>query len=285
MPDIVGEAPKRRAGRNLAAAIATGLLLAGLIFGTILTSRLAWFLVVATAVLVAQHELYRAMRERAFAPAALLGSAAGLVLLLGAYSRGATALSFGLTMTVLATFLWFLAGEQRGGSGSSIAVTLFGVLYVPFLGAHVVLMRDLPFGIGITLCFIGLTAFYDIGAYASGSFFGKHLIAPEISPKKSWEGAAGATLFVLVTALIVGPLIQPWTTVGSVLMAAAVAVLAPMGDLAESLIKRDLGVKDMGSLLPGHGGVLDRIDSLLFVAPAAYWLARWLALSSARATP
>jgi phosphatidate cytidylyltransferase len=257
--------------------------LAGLIFGTVFTSRLAWFAVVATAVLIAQYELYRAMKHKGLAPAELLGLAAGFVLLMGAYTRGATALSFGLTMTVLATFLWFLVGGQREGTGASIAATLFGVVYVPFMGAHVVLMHRLPHGAAITICFIGLTAFYDIGAYASGVFFGKHLIAPDVSPKKSWEGAAGATLFVLVTALLVGPLIRPWTTLGSVLLAAAVAVLAPAGDLAESLVKRDLGVKDMGHILPGHGGLLDRIDALLFVAPAAFWLARWLALAPSRA--
>lgn len=277
MPDIVGTPPTRRAGRNLAAAIGTGLLLAALIFGTLLTSKPAWFGVVATAVLIAQWELYRAMRSRGLQPAETLGLAAGAVLLFGAYHRGTTALSFGLTMTVLATFLWYLAGKDRQGVGGGIAATLFGVAYVPFLGAHVVLLRGLDHGVAITISYIGLTAFYDIGAYAAGSFFGKRLIAPSVSPKKSWEGAAGATAFVFLTAIIVGPLIGPWTTGTSALFALAVSILAPLGDLAESLVKRDLGVKDMGTLLPGHGGLLDRIDALLFVAPAAFWLARSIA--------
>lgn len=281
-PEVRGEpgAPggsRKHAGRNLAAAIATGLTLAGLIILTLFTSRPAFFVLAATAILIAQYELYRAMRTAGFAPATTLGLAAGSLLLMGAYRDGVGALSFGLTMTVLATFGWFLLGKERERVGESIAATLLGVVYVPFLGAHVVMMHGLEHGAALTVCYIALTAFYDIGAYASGVFFGKHLLAPAISPKKSWEGAAGATLFVFFTALLVGPLITPWTAGSSALLALAVSVLAPMGDLAESLIKRDLGVKDMGTLLPGHGGSLDRIDALLFVAPAAFWLGNAIA--------
>ena len=210
-------------------------------------------------------------------PASTLGVVAGGVLLVGAYERGTVALSIGLTMTVLATFLWFLAGTDRERVGGSIAATLFGVVYVPFLGAHVVMMRSLHHGAAITICYLGLTAFYDIGAYAFGSLFGHHLIAPEISPKKSWEGAIGATFFISIVALAAGPFIRPFGLWSALTLAIAVAILAPLGDFAESLIKRDLDVKDMGSILPGHGGLLDRIDALLFVAPAAFWLARAIA--------
>jgi phosphatidate cytidylyltransferase len=99
-------------------------------------------------------------------------------------------------------------------------------------------------------------------------------MAPSVSPKKSWEGALGATVFVFIAALIGGPFMPPFTLGSALAVAAVVAVASPLGDLAESLIKRDLGVKDMGTILPGHGGVLDRIDSLLLVAPVFYWLIR-----------
>jgi phosphatidate cytidylyltransferase len=99
-------------------------------------------------------------------------------------------------------------------------------------------------------------------------------MAPSVSPKKTWEGAAGATVLVFVLALALGPVLGPFTAAEAAVLAAIAAVVAPLGDLAESLVKRDLQVKDMGSLLPGHGGVFDRIDALLMVAPAAYWFVR-----------
>jgi phosphatidate cytidylyltransferase len=273
-PDNGAPAPQGRAGRNLPVAIITALILAGLILGTLFTSRAAFFLLVAVAVLAAQAELYRALRTKGYHPADALGLAAGAVLLIGAYNRGAAALSFGLTMSVIASFLWFLSDRDRAHVAENLSVTLLGVVYVPFFGAHVILMTGLPHGAAITICYIGLVALNDVGAYATGVLFGKHPMAPRVSPKKSWEGTAGATVLMFLLALIVGPLITPFTIWSSLALATVVTVVAPLGDLAESLLKRDLGVKDMGNLLPGHGGVLDRIDSLLLVAPAAYWLVR-----------
>jgi phosphatidate cytidylyltransferase len=267
-------APQGRAGRNLPIAIVTAVVLAGLIFGTLFTSRPAFFVLVSVAVLFAQAELYRALRTHGFHPAEVLGLAAGAVMLVGAYNRGATALSFVLTMTVIASFLWFLADPKRERVAENLSVTLLGVVYVPFFGAHVILMTGLPHGAAITICYIGLVALNDIGAFATGVLFGKHPMAPNVSPKKSWEGTIGATAVMFLLALIVGPLITPFKLWSSLALAAVVTVVAPLGDLAESLVKRDLGVKDMGAVLPGHGGVLDRIDSLLLVAPAAYWLIR-----------
>jgi len=225
-------------------------------------------------VLTAQWELYRAFRTHGFRPADILGIAAGAVMLVGAYNRGPTALSFVLTMTVIASFLWYLADPDRDRVAENLAVTLLGVVYVPFFAAHVVLMTGLHHGPAITICYIGLVALSDVGAYATGVFFGKHPMAPTVSPKKSWEGAAGATTLLFLLALFVGPHITPFRLGSALLVTLVVAIVAPLGDLAESLIKRDLGVKDMGSILPGHGGVLDRIDSLLLVAPAVYWLIR-----------
>lgn len=240
------------------------------------TARIAFFILVAAAVLLAQSELYRAMHAKNVRPAELLGLASGALLLIGAYASGPPSLSFGLSLTAVATFLWYLVDPNRTRATESIAATLMGVLYVPFLGAHVVLMRNLPEGPSIAIAYIGLTAFYDIGAYAAGSFWGKHTVAPSISPKKSWEGAAGGTGFIVVVAAVGGIFMDPFTPLTGIILAVVVAIVAPLGDLAESLIKRDLGVKDMGTLLPGHGGVLDRIDALLLTAPAWYWAVRAL---------
>jgi phosphatidate cytidylyltransferase len=270
--------PARRAARSVPVAVATGLTLAGLVFGTLFWKAGAFFVLAALAILIAQYEFYGALTKRGYRPATALGVAGGAVILAGAYWRGSQALSFGVVLTLVASFLWFLMEQSRENVTMNIAATLFGVVYVPMLGAHAILIRGLPDGIALELAFIGAAAFYDIGAYASGSFFGKHKIAPSVSPSKTWEGAAGATVFVFASALLIGPHLGNLDLGSSALLALAAAVLAPLGDLAESMLKRDLDTKDMGSLLPGHGGLLDRIDALLFVAPAAYWLFRTVTL-------
>lgn len=233
-----------------------------------------------TSVLViAQLELYGTLeRAGGLRPARVLGVAGGIVVVAGAYARGPQGLSFGLAMTLVAAFLWYLADPARERVTQNIAATLLGLAYVPFFGAFVILMRDLPDGTALTLAYIGATAFYDIGAYFAGTVAGRHRMAPNVSPSKTWEGAAGATVFVFAMALAIGPSMGPLGVGSSAALAALVCVTAPLGDLAESLLKRDLGVKDMGSLLPGHGGMLDRLDALLFTAPAVYWLLREVAL-------
>jgi len=264
----------RPGGRNLTVAIITGLSLAGLFFGMLFWRPGAFFILAAVVILLAQYEFYAALSRRGYHPATALGVVGGAVVLAGAYTRGPQALSFGLILTVAGSFLWFVAEANRDHVTTNIAVTILGVAYVPMLGAHAILIRSLPHGVALEIAFIGIVAFCDIGAYASGSLFGKHKIAPSISPSKTWEGAIGATVVVFVLALTIGPHLGPLTVGSAAMLAAAAAVLAPLGDFAESALKRDLGTKDMGTLLPGHGGALDRIDALLFVAPAAYWLFR-----------
>jgi phosphatidate cytidylyltransferase len=150
------------------------------------------------------------------------------------------------------------------------------VIYVPVLASFAILLLALPGDIGrnVFLTVIGLTILYDVCAYAVGTMWGNRPLAPSISPGKSWEGAIGATLLVLVVALLIVPSIDPFTASTSVGLALLIAVAAPLGDLVESAFKRDMGVKDMGSLLPGHGGMLDRIDAILFTAPVAYYFLR-----------
>jgi phosphatidate cytidylyltransferase len=270
--------PAPAGGRNLPVAIAVGLTLAGLLFGTLFWRFGAFFVLAATVILIAQYEFYRALSRRGYRPATALGVAGGAVVLAGSFWRGPQALSFGIVLTVVGSFLWYLLEQNRENVTTNIAVTVMGVVYVPMLGAHAILIRGLPDGIALEIAFIGAAAFYDIGAYASGSFFGKHKIAPAVSPSKTWEGALGATVVVFVLALLIGPHLGPLDVGSSAMLALAASILAPLGDLAESMLKRDLDTKDMGTLLPGHGGALDRIDALLFVAPAAYWLFRAVAV-------
>ncbi|MGH2783674.1 MAG: phosphatidate cytidylyltransferase [Actinomycetota bacterium] len=263
-----------RAGRNLPVAIITGLTLAGLLLGTLFWKPAAFFVLAGGVILLALQEFYSALSKRGYRPATALGLAGGALVLVGAYWKGPQALSFGVLLTLVGAFLWYLVDPERTNVATNIGVTVLGVVYIPMMGAHAILIRDLPQGIAHEIAFIGAVAFYDIGAYASGSFFGKHKIAPAVSPSKTWEGAAGATIFVFASALLIGPHLGFLDLGSSALLALAASVLAPLGDLAESMLKRDLDIKDMGTILPGHGGALDRLDALLFTAPAAYWILR-----------
>jgi phosphatidate cytidylyltransferase len=157
----------------------------------------------------------------------------------------------------------------------AIGVTLLPVVYVAVLAGYALVIVGLPDplnGVRLIIAVIVLTFTYDAAAFAIGSLWGTRPLAQTISPKKSWEGALGATLVVIPVAIVLATLIgDPLASISKPLgLAIVVSIFAPLGDLAESLIKRDLDVKDMGSILPGHGGVLDRIDSLLFVVPAAF---------------
>ncbi|HVL88854.1 MAG TPA: phosphatidate cytidylyltransferase [Actinomycetota bacterium] len=279
-PAAAGEpepAPSAK-GRNLPIAIVTGLSLAGLIFGTLFTSRIAWEIVVIVVVTYGLSEFYAAVQSRGYRPATWLGLAASVAMMAGASWRGPRAVTFVLAMFLVVAFLWYLADPERRNVLANISVSVFGLVYTGVMGAHVILMRELPHGPGITIAFIGLVAFYDIGAFASGSLLGKRKLAPSISPGKTWEGAIGASVLILALGAGLGPLIEPWSLWSGLALAGATAVVAPLGDLAESVLKRDLQIKDFGQLLPGHGGMLDRIDALLLMAPVAYWLARWLTI-------
>ncbi|HEX2119592.1 MAG TPA: phosphatidate cytidylyltransferase, partial [Acidimicrobiales bacterium] len=173
-------------------------------------------------------------------------------------------------------FLWYLAGVVRAKPTMNIAVTLFAFVYVGFLGAFASLFLRVPDerGVGLLLGAVIATAAHDIGAYVVGKYMGKTPLAPELSPNKTFEGLVGGVLASVAISLLIVSQIGPWDAGKAFWLGVVVAIAAPLGDLCESMIKRDLGVKDMGKLLPGPGGVLDRVDALLFVIPATYYLAR-----------
>ena len=272
------ENESRRTGRDVPAAFITGLALAGVALGSLALGKWAFALAAGAIVLWAQGELYLALQRHHLQPATALGLVSGGLVLGAAYFRGEAAMLSIFVMSVFATFLWYMAApaSHRRGAATNIGVTILGVAYVPLMAGFALAMLDFTDGRAVVLSVIGLTFVYDTAAFIIGSWWGNRPLAPTISPKKSLEGAFGATLVVIAVSVgAVAPYVTALNTVGrSVALAVVVAVLAPLGDLAESLIKRDLGVKDMGSVLPGHGGVLDRIDSVLFVAPAAFLFLR-----------
>ena len=177
----------------------------------------------------------------------------------------------GFLVTVLAVLLWRL-GDGPAGYLHDAATGVLVALYVPLLAGFAVLLVVPDDGVARVLTFIATVAASDIGGYAAGVLFGRHPMAPSISPKKSWEGMGGsvAACVVVASAILVFALDAPWWS--GLVFGAAIAVTATVGDLGESLIKRDLGIKDMGHLLPGHGGIMDRLDSLLPTAPVAWLL-------------
>ncbi|MEV1328929.1 phosphatidate cytidylyltransferase [Micromonospora costi] len=261
-----------RAGRNLPAAIGVGLGLGAVILLTLFVYTPAFLAVVVAAVGVGVWELARAVRRSGAHPP-LVPLVAGGALTVGlAWFAGPDALSLGLLVTVLGTMIWRLGDGPGGYQRDLTAATLIAV-YVPFLGGFAALLAaapdDGPWRILSTLVAVVLS---DTGGYAAGVAFGKHPMAPSVSPKKSWEGFAGS-----LTAAALGSALMIWLVFDvalwwGALFGLAVSCAAVLGDLAESMIKRDLGVKDMSNLLPGHGGLMDRLDSILFAVPTAYLL-------------
>jgi phosphatidate cytidylyltransferase len=234
---------------------------------------LAWALFMMAIGWVCLHELYR-MLER-WRPVALVGFAALAGLVLSA-RYGSQKQVLEVTMAVLPVL--FLAVLARGQRGATVAMagTLLGVYWLGLAFAHAVLLRQLPHGNGIIIDVLVGTFLGDTGAYAGGRLFGRRPLAPQISPKKTVEGLFCGMLVALFSVFLAG-LYQDWLTQGdALLLGLTVAVLGPVGDLFESLVKRDAGIKDAGHLFGAHGGALDRLDAVIFTIVAAYYV--WLAV-------
>jgi phosphatidate cytidylyltransferase len=279
------DAPKKdhgRAGRDLPAAIGSAVVLVALILLSLFFWKTAFMAIVVVAVVVAVWELRRGLSAKGIdipEQPLMLGSA---VMVVVAYFWGAPALVTATAVSALVTMLWLL---RRGVDGyvQNATASVFTLIYVPFLASFVALLLaeggttpgfgfdfdDL--GMRGVITFIAITVASDVGGYIAGVLFGKHPMAPVISPKKSWEGFAGSLLACvgvgvwLVTAFLGGD----WWV--GVLLGLIAVVMATLGDLCESVMKRDLGIKDMSQIIPGHGGLMDRLDSLLATV-APIWL-------------
>jgi len=266
---------RTRAGRNLPAAIAVGVGLGALVLLSLYLAKVTFLVVVVAAISLALWELTNALhagRVRLPVVPVLVGAWAMLV---SSYVGGTEPLLAALMLTVLATLLWRLP-ENPKGYVRDVTAGVFATMYVPFLAAFAVLLLRPDDGADRVVVFILLTVLSDIGGYAAGVLFGRHPMAPKVSPKKSWEGFAGSALFSAAGGALALPLLLGGPAWAGVVTGLCVMVVATLGDLGESMIKRDLGIKDMGSLLPGHGGVMDRLDSLLLAAPVSWLLLSWL---------
>jgi len=235
----------------------------------------------AVVVTFAAGECFGVMRRAGYHPATLLGLVGTVSLMVAAYTKGPAAIPLVLVLIAVFTMLWYLFGIERGSPIAGSASTLFTIGWIALLGSYAGLLlspSEFPnrTGIAFLLGAIIATVANDVGALVIGGWIGRHALAPVVSPHKTWEGLLGGAVFsVVISAALVGD-IHPWTPTHAAILGLVVAVVAPIGDLCESLLKRDFRIKDMGSILPGHGGVLDRIDALLFVLPATYYLVRAL---------
>ncbi len=265
--------------RNLPMAIGTALALAGVALVCFLIGSAA-VMVFATAVLgLAAAEFFNAVRPAGYNPPALLGIAAVVSMSLAAYWRGEVAIPMVLVLTFLFGALWYLTGVSLDRPTANLSVMFLGVVWIGVLGSYASLMLAGEQGRGLLFAAIVTTIAYDTGAWGVGRVAGRQPLSPT-SPNKTVEGLIGGSAVAIIIALVLFVFDQqPFGGDGggilkALLLGIVVAIVAPLGDLAESLFKRDLGLKDMGSFLPGHGGVLDRFDALLFVLPAVYFLSR-----------
>jgi phosphatidate cytidylyltransferase len=266
-----GLAPQSRAGRNLPAAIGVGVALGGLIVASLFVYRPSFAFVVGAAVLYGCFELSQALPAAgiriSLAPL-LVGSVAMLV---AAWDRGPSGLVLAGLVTMVGIALWRIA-DGADGYARDVTASAFTLLYVPTLAGFAVLLAHPDDGAARVIAFAATVVCSDTGGYATGVLFGKHPLAPIVSKAKTWEGFAGSVLACSAAGVLFLTLTfhQAWWK--GLLFGLAVVVTATLGDLGESMIKRDVGIKDMGRLLPGHGGIMDRLDSMLPCAAVAYLL-------------
>ena len=266
-----------RAGRNIPVSLAVGITLLFLIFVPLFFAKPFFVIVLVLAAAVGVWEMVRAVRAGSDAAPPLLPLiGGGIVIMALAWYADVNGLTTGLLVALLATMVWRM-GDGPGGYLRDTGASAFILVYVPFLLGFAALLARAEDGQWRILATLVAVVLSDTGGYVAGVLLGKHPMAPTISPKKSWEGFAGSVFATAVGSALLLWLVMDITPWKGVCFGIAVSVAAVLGDLAESLLKRDLGIKDMSSLLPGHGGLMDRLDSIVFAAPMAYLLLSVLA--------
>lgn len=272
--------PKNKAGRDLPAAITTGVVLGALVIAAVMVGPVAWYPLVAVAVALAMWEVMTRLREGGYQQPRTLMIILGQAMLWLSVPYGTTGLVAGFAFTVLVVMFWGMFHQGRHNRPENYlrdtAVAIFVLAWIPLFGTFAAMISVISEGgvdgsrfiVAFMLCVVA----NDVGGYAAGVMFGSHPMAPAVSPNKSWEGfagslTAGVTTGILVVALLID---GPWWM--GVVLGIALVLCATMGDLVESQFKRELGIKDMSNLLPGHGGIMDRLDGMLPAAAVTYIL-------------
>jgi phosphatidate cytidylyltransferase len=281
MSDIhsINEAINKRAGRKLLPSIVVSLSLIALIWFALAYQRVIFAVVIAVAVLLGIREIVRAFNARGFYLSLNALIAASIALSYATWNGGVVGLAVATAIAIPLLLIQLLSKGPEGFVASATA-TVFSLLYLPFLGGFLILLGRTSNGFERVMTFVVLVSCNDTFGYIVGVLFGKHKMAPKISPKKSWEGLTGSLIFTVIGGILAFYYIMDMDWWIGAVVGLMIVFTATCGDLIESSMKRDLALKDMGTLLPGHGGMLDRLDSVLISAPAL-WLAfevvkRWL---------
>jgi phosphatidate cytidylyltransferase len=264
-----------RAGRDLRAATLVGLGLGAIVLSTLFLFKVAFVGLVVIVMVVAVWELATALGARSIQVPVVPVVLGAVLMLVGAYLGGGSPLMVGLGLTVAAVCAWRL-GDSRPGYLRDVSAGIFTSVYVPFLAGFAMLMVRHDDGAWWVFALLIVVVASDTGGLLAGVLAGRHPMAPSVSPKKSWEGFGGSLVLGVGVAVPVAMLAfdAPWWT--GVVLGVTGVVGATLGDLGESLIKRDLGIKDMSQLLPGHGGLMDRLDSLLPTAPLVWFVLEYV---------
>jgi phosphatidate cytidylyltransferase len=258
-------------------AVVTAVVLIGLLIGFYLLGASGFFVLICGVVLMAIFELLVALKRSGHRPIVSFGLACGFGMLVVAYLERPAFFGVVLAVTVFGSLLLGLRPKRGPTPSSDAAWTILGVMWIGGGGAAATAITRLePGGLDLLVATVGIVAIDDITAYFAGTAFGKHKIAPSISPAKSWEGFAGGALAALGAGVVASLILDELTLVHGLDIALIVGLLNPVGDLVESSAKREIGIKDSSGLLPGHGGMLDRLDAIIFCLPAVYLYLRFV---------
>ncbi|HEX5018358.1 MAG TPA: phosphatidate cytidylyltransferase [Actinomycetes bacterium] len=258
---------RRRSGRNVPVATGVGIALAVVVLLTLYTVTALFVALVTLAVMLGVYEVCKVLGSRGVDVPLVPLIVGGAAMVVAAYVDGTDALTAALVLTIVAVAAARLVAPEPERAARDVVVGTFVAVYVPLLASAAVLMAAADDGADRVVVFIIAVVASDTGGFAAGVRYGRHPMAPSVSPKKSWEGLAGSLVAATIASAIVVPVLLDAEWWQGVIVGVVSVATATAGDLAESLLKRDLGVKDMGNLLPEHGGVMDRLDSLLPTAP------------------
>jgi phosphatidate cytidylyltransferase len=280
---LAGRAVRQTNDRNFSRALLTGVVLAAVVSGVFLGGALPVAVMVLLVLGLAGAEAYAGFRAAGAHPASVLGIVAILTLGVAVYNKGLGAVGAITVLLVIFGFIWYLNAGRSVDVLDGLGATIFVYVWIGVIGSYALLFvapGSFADGHGLSYLFgaMVLTVFNDSGAFIIGRQFGKRPLNKVLSPNKTLEGTAAGTVVTLIVGAVLLPIMSVWTRKAGVEAAVAISIVVPLGDLFESMVKRTIGVKDLGRLLPGHGGLLDRIDGLLFALPTMYYLCHVLKL-------